>query len=54
MGSEVDFVPANEHESFLQVDNVTLGFRIQACPKHPKQQVYNIFVISQEKREGST
>ena len=24
-GGEVDFLPANEHESFLQVHNITLG-----------------------------
>ena len=28
------------------------GICIQVCPKYPKQQVYNIFAISQVKREG--
>ena len=50
-GGEVDFLPANKHESFLQVDIITLGLCSQACPKYPKQ-VYNIFVISKGKREG--
>ena len=36
-GSEVDFLPANKHESFLQVDSIALGLRSQACPKCPKQ-----------------
>ena len=34
---EVDFLPANENESFLQVDDFTLGLRSQAYRKHPKQ-----------------
>ena len=52
MGNEVDFLPADKYESFLQVDSITLGVCSQACPKYLKQQVYNIFAISQEKREG--
>ena len=44
-GAEVEFLPANKHESFLQVDSIILGLLSQACPKCPKQ-VYNIFVIS--------
>ena len=51
-GGEVDFLPANTHENFLQVESITLGWHSQACPKYPKQQVYNIFVISQGKHEG--
>ena len=53
MGSEVDFLPANKRESFLQVDSITLGLCCQACPKYPKQD-YNIFLIFQGKREGRT
>ena len=26
MGDEVDFFPADKHKSFLQYDNITLGF----------------------------
>ena len=52
MGDEVDFLSADKQESFLQVDSINLGVRSWACPKYPKQQLYNIFVISQGKREG--
>ena len=45
MIDEVDFVPANKHESLLQVDSINLGVLSEACPK----QVYNIFAISQQK-----
>ena len=51
-GDEVHFLLEDKHESFLQVDSINLGVGSQACPKYPKQQVYNIFVISQGKREG--
>ena len=54
LGGEVDFLPANKHESFQQVDSITLGLDSQACPKYPKQKVYNIFVIYQGKHEGWT
>ena len=30
----------------------TLGVRSQACPKYPKQEVYNSSALSQRKREG--
>ena len=33
---EVDFLPADKHESFLQIGNATLGVRTQACLKYPK------------------
>ena len=46
-----DVLPADKHESFLQVDSITLGVRSKSCSKYPKQQVYNIFTISQGKRE---
>ena len=52
MGDEVDFLPANKHEGFLQVDSITLGLFSQACPKYSKQ--VNVFVISQGKCEGWT
>ena len=52
MRDEVDFWPADKHESFLQGDNISLGVCSQACPQYPKRQVYKIFVISQGKREG--
>ena len=52
MGDEVDFLPEDKHESFLQADSLALGVHSQACLKYPKQQVYNIFAISQGKCEG--
>ena len=50
-GDEVDSLPGDNHESFLQVDSITLGVHNQACPRNPKQQVCNIFAISQWKCE---
>ena len=52
MRDEVDFVPADNHERFLQGDSITLGVHSQACSKYPKQQICNIFPISQGKHEG--
>ena len=49
---ETDFLPADKHKNFLQIDTITLGMHGQACPKHPKQQLYNIFAISQGKHNG--
>ena len=49
---EIDFLPADKHECFLQADSITLGVCSQACLKYPKQQIYNIFAISRGKREG--
>ena len=49
MGYEIKFLPADKHNSFLQIDIITLSVHDQACPKHPKQQLYNIFAISQGK-----
>ena len=51
---KVNFLPPNKQEGFLQVDSITLDLFSQACPKYPKQYVYNIFVISQGKCEGWT
>ena len=51
LGDEVDFLFEDKDESFLQVDSITLGVCSQACPRYPKQQVYNIFIISHRKRE---
>ena len=35
------------NRNFLQPDSITLDVLSQACPKYSKQQVYNIFAISQ-------
>ena len=37
IGDEADFLPADEHKSFLQDDSITLGVYSQVCPKYPKQ-----------------
>ena len=36
MREKVDFLQADKHESFQQVNGVTLGVDIQACAKDPK------------------
>ena len=36
-GGEVVFFFFYKHESFVQVDSITLGMRSQACPKYSKQ-----------------
>ena len=50
-GSEVDFLPENK-QKFSTSYSITLGLCSQTCPNYPKQQVYNILVISQGKYEG--
>ena len=45
-GDEVDFMPADKHESFQQDDIITLGVHSQVCPKYLKQQICNIVAIS--------
>ena len=52
MSYEIDILPADKHNIFLQIDSITLGVHGQACPKHPRQQLYNIVAISQGKRKG--
>ena len=52
MSYKTDFSPADKYKNFLQIDSITLGVHGQACPKQPKKQLYNIFAISQGKRNG--
>ena len=33
---EVDFLPADKRQRFLQVNAIILGMCDQACPKYPK------------------
>ena len=49
---EVDFLHADKHQSFLQVDNINFDGHVQSCSKYPKLQVCKIFAITQEKSEG--
>ena len=51
MEDEVYFLTADKQKSFLQVDSIIFGVHSHACPKYPKQQVYNTFAISQGKHE---
>ena len=46
IGDEVDFLPAEKYESFLQVDSITLSLCRQLCPKYLKQEVYYFSAIS--------
>ena len=48
---EIGFLPADKHKNFLQIDSISLFVHVQACLKYPKQQVYNIFAISQGKHK---
>ena len=43
MGNKVEFLPADEHKSFLQVDSITLDVHSQACSNYPKYHVCKIF-----------
>ena len=52
MGYEIDFLPAGKHKNVPQIDIIILRVHSQACPKHPKQLVHNIFAIPQGKCKG--
>ena len=52
MGDKVDFLPADKHKSFLQVDGITVGVHSQACPKSQNNKFTKVFVIFKGKREG--
>ena len=47
MGDTVDFLSADKHKIFLKVDSIILEMCRQECPKYSKQQLCNIFAISQ-------
>ena len=34
--NEVDFLPADKYQRFLQIDTIILGAGDQACPNYPK------------------
>ena len=52
MRDEVEFLPADKHNSFLQDSSINSVVISQTDPKYQKQLVYNIFAISQGKHEG--
>ena len=55
MGYEIDFfffLPPDKHKNSLQIDSITSDVHSQTCLKYLKQQVYNLFGISQGKHKG--
>ena len=36
MKDEVDFLPVDKHERFLQINTIILGVCGQACPDYPE------------------
>ena len=46
------FLPPDKDKNSLQIDSITSGVHSQTCLKYPKQQVYNLFRISQGKHKG--
>ena len=51
-GDKVDFLPADKHKSFLQVDGITSGVHSQACPESQNNKFTDVFVIFKGKHEG--
>ena len=49
---EIDILPSDKHKYFLPVGRITLAVHDQAFSKHPKQQLHNVFAISEGKCEG--
>ena len=43
---EVDFLPADKHQRFLQIDTIILGVYRHTYLNYPKQQVCYFFAIS--------
>ena len=50
MGGEVDFLPADKHESFQQDDSISVVVHTQACPNCPKHQVCNTLQYPKENK----
>ena len=44
--NEVDFLPADKHQSLLQIDSIILFVCSKGCPNYPKQQVSYFFAIA--------
>ena len=49
---KIDFLPPDKPKRFLQIDSISLSVHSQTWPNYLKQQVYNIFAISQERYKG--
>ena len=54
MRNKFVFWHGDKHQRFIQADTIVFDDHSQAYPKYPKWQFCNIFVISQEKWEGSS
>ena len=53
MGDEIDFLPTYKQNNFLKLTvSLWVCMLTKACQKYPKQQVYNIFEITQGKCKG--
>ena len=44
VNDEVDFLPADELQRFLQTDASILGVSCQTCPNYPKYRVGNMYL----------
>ena len=47
---EVDFLHADKHQNFLQGDTIIVSGHDQVFSKYSKQQICDIFTISQKRR----
>ena len=54
MKDEVDVLPADKHQRFLQIDTIISGACGQAYPNNPRYQVWYFFAISKERIEWLT
>ena len=52
--NEVDVLPADKHQRFLQIDTIISGACGQAYPNNPRYQVWYFFAISKERIEWLT
>ena len=48
MDDEVEFLPADKHQKFLQNDSIILGLCGEACPNYPKWFVISLQYLKKE------
>ena len=48
MTDEVDFLPADKHQRFLQIGAIVLSIYGQTCPNYQNYQVWHFFAISKK------
>ena len=51
MKDEVDFLPPDKHQRFLQIDTIIFSVCGQACPNYSKKQIWCFFAIKKEVKE---